>query len=132
MKKFILPLFSAFMLLSVPVLLYAQDEPGGSLDALVSLSALLTYLFTIASSAILGAVKGFLEKIDMQLSDWIKPFQPIAVGILGILLPLLCKALGIEVFPADVLAAAPLGTVIAVTLRELLERLQRPKPPKPV
>lgn len=88
----------------------------------------MTELFTFASGLIGSALLGVAKKTNMldgKVGKFIKPFQPAVVMGAAVGLPLLANAIGLSEVPsADVFTAAPLTTVLNVTLREVLRRLQ--------
>jgi hypothetical protein len=111
--------------------LLAQEAP---LDAEAAVNDLLLYGYATASgfisSAILGGIKKIQPIVDSAVWKLIKPIQPIVVAALTMALPIVANALGISDVPtADVFVAAPFGTVIAVTAREVLKKLKGPQEP---
>ena len=89
------------------------------------MEVLISYVAALAASALLGLIKSTVNFVDPKVTAFIKPFQPVVVALLAVGLPLLCTAIGIvEVPVADVVAQAPLATIVAVTAREVLKRLR--------
>ena len=89
-------------------------------------ASLLTWVIGWLSSLILGGVKKGMDSADKKIPEFIKPIQPVIVGALAVILPMLAKLLGIIDIPsADIFAAAPVATLIAVVSREVLAKIKK-------
>jgi hypothetical protein len=91
-----------------------------------SLSELLAFGGAFLGSALLGFIKGPLGKADSAIVGFIKPVQPLVVGVAALAVPYLANVLGLTAAPdAATFVAAPTATVLAVTFREVLARLRK-------
>lgn len=82
----------------------------------------IPFLGSVVGSAILGTIKKFTPIFDSSASQVIKPFQPILVTAFGILIPVLAQAFHFTADPnalTTAFIAAPLGTILAITIREI-------------
>ena len=93
-----------------------------------SFTGLLAFGSAFVASAVLGIIKGPLGKADSAIVGFIKPVQPLVVGVAALAIPYAAHALGLTASPdAATFVSAPVGTVLAVTFREVLARLTKPK-----
>lgn len=76
----------------------------------------------ILSSLTLGAVKKVTSIGDTVVGKWLKPFQPIVIGILTVLFFAAGHVFHISDLPsAQVAAATPVSTVLAIVAREIYD-----------
>lgn len=118
-------LLAVLILMALPVVLWAQDStaviptPGEGVTWLLAagLSA-LAMLFTKAGKWIAGKLDGTTAEADEYLTKLYKPFQPVVAMGLAILLAKVHFLHG-SVPSGELLAAAPITTIVGVSLREL-------------
>jgi hypothetical protein len=75
----------------------------------------------------LAAARGEVGKVDVKWVQFVKSFMPAIVAVFAVAIPMLASALGLTEIPtADAMGNAPLATVLAVILRELIARFVKP------
>jgi hypothetical protein len=85
---------------------------------------LLALASAFGASFLLGAIKKVTGGADNAIVNFIKPVQPLVVGIAALGIPYLASAIGVASVPdAATFVTAPTATVLAVTLREVTRRL---------
>lgn len=94
------------------------------------MEVLLTYITTIATTAILGATKKATNWTDTRFGKLIKPIQPLVVLAAGLGIPKLLGALHLisQVDTAAVSSAfanAPAATVLSVAAAEIFARITK-------
>lgn len=88
----------------------------------------LPFIGSIIGSALLGTLKKFVMAEDSMILTMIKPFQPIIVTTIGVLVPVLAGLFHFDAASlSQALLVAPLGTIAAITLRELNAKLSTKK-----
>jgi hypothetical protein len=102
-------------LLAAPI---PQDFPG-----------LLSGLAGVGLTFVGAKLTGWVAGTDARITNAYKSAQPIVAGTLGLLLPYGCQAIGlVDTCPSgDQLAAAPLGTLLGITLLEATKRARGKK-----
>lgn len=86
------------------------------------ITLLISSLVGILSSLTLGAVKKVTSIGDTVVGKWLKPFQPIVIGILTVLFFAAGHVFHISNLPsAQVAAATPVSTVLAIVAREIYD-----------
>lgn len=83
----------------------------------------LSLLGAFGGSFVLGAAKKYTSVFDGTIGRAIKPVQPLLVAGAAMLLPRIGEALGIVSPDAAQFVSAPTATIIAVSAREGLRRL---------
>lgn len=89
----------------------------------------IPFLGSLIGSALLGTIKKLIGPLDSVILNFLKPFQPILVLALGFLTPLVAK-LFTDIDPNSTniaLMAAPLGTIIAIVIREINDKISKSK-----
>jgi hypothetical protein len=90
---------------------------GAFVDLLAAASA-------FGASFLLGTIKKAVGGADNAIVNFIKPVQPLVVGVAALGIPYLASAIGIAQVPdAATFVTAPTATVLAVTLREVTRRV---------
>lgn len=95
----------------------------------VDLSALLAGLAGVGLTFLGGKLTTAVGGVDSKLSGAYRSFQPVIAGALGLALPVACQAVGLlDSCPSgEQLTAAPLGTLLGITLIEATRRAQGKK-----
>jgi hypothetical protein len=93
------------------------------LNAVTVLAGLLGVWLTGVLKKAFGKLDGTVADVDGKIVAAIKPFQPIiALALTSMFAILAPKLPGVELPAGDALAAAPLATIVAVVVRELVRR----------
>ena len=88
----------------------------------------VSWLMAFAMVAVLGATKKYTTIAETRFFKFVKPVQPLVVYALAFLTPHIGNALHLARIPdAQVVASAPLATLVAVACAEILAKLMKPK-----
>jgi len=113
----------SLLLLVIPTMLWAQDSTPGAelLTGVGMLTGVLAVLLTGLAKKAAEFIDMHVTSLDGKLTTWYKPFQPVIALVLAYALPLIPFLSGLT---PDGVAAAPVGVISAMALRELLLKLK--------
>jgi hypothetical protein len=104
----------------------AQTTAPGAFDQVNVLAGALAGL---GASALIGVLKKVEASVDTKIVSALGNYTPILVTVLAVLLPKLAGLLHLSSVPdATLLASAPVATIVAIAIRELMVKLGLSKP----
>jgi len=111
-------------LFAAPLIAQVADSTVAN-PAVEEVGNLMVYAFAVLSAAVLGVVKKYTTLFDTAIGDKIKTVQPAIVWGLSLALPWAWSQLGLAgAMPsAEIMAAAPTATVVAVLAAEISARV---------